>query len=348
MDFLDALFTLLSFLFQTQAGGQMLMSAGIMSTLIQIMDNTSNTSDIHVKVKREPKSIQFIHISNYFSLGKKVLIKVVGLLDTIMNNVVTSFTSFISANGLDSLLKVIQVQGDKCIERKQIDDYDSLTLVKNALRLLNRMMVSSHTAEALRNLIESSLPHTLNKVMENQKIFRPSVFSIAVHVITTFIHNEPTSLSVLQEINLPQTFLKTFNENEEANCVVLTAAVHAFGAICLNSAGLDMFNETRPLPHFFKLMTAPSFVTNPTEVGGVSVLGVAMDELIRHHPKLKGEVFFCANQLLQQVLVVGNSESGAPLDHCHRLVHQRQEKDLHNERAECLSLGHVDVVSRVK
>jgi E3 ubiquitin-protein ligase HUWE1 len=50
VDFLDALFTLLSFLFQTQAGGQMLMSAGIMSTLIQIMDNTTNKSDIHIKV----------------------------------------------------------------------------------------------------------------------------------------------------------------------------------------------------------------------------------------------------------------------------------------------------------
>jgi hypothetical protein len=29
------------------------MTAGIMSTLIQIMNNTSNKSDIHIKVKRE-------------------------------------------------------------------------------------------------------------------------------------------------------------------------------------------------------------------------------------------------------------------------------------------------------
>lgn len=325
VDFIDALFNLLSFLFQTQAGGQMLMSAGIMSTLIQIMD-TDQKTEIHIKV----------------------LIKVVGLLDTIMNNVNTSFSSFCNANGLNSLLKVIATQVDDCIEHKEKDHYDGLTLVKNTLRFLIRMMESNDTADGLRNLIESSIPHTIKRVMEHHRLFGPSVYSLVVNVATTFIHNEPTSLSVLQEIKLPQTFLKTFVEYDQPNCEVLMAAVHAFGAICLNSAGLDMFAEARPLPHFFSLMTAPSFVTNPAEVGGVTVLGTTMDELIRHHPKLKGEVFLCANQLLLRVIEVGNSEDGKPLDNSHQLVYERQLKDLSNERAECLLLGHVDLVSRVR
>ncbi|KAI7890813.1 uncharacterized protein EV154DRAFT_421482, partial [Mucor mucedo] len=324
VDFIDALFNLLSFLFQTQAGGQMLMSAGIMSTLIGIMDGDIKKSDIHIKV----------------------LIKVVGLLDTIMNNVNTSFSSFCNANGLNSLLKVIASQVDTCIAQQGVDNYDALTLVKNTLRFLIRMMESNDTADGLRNLIESSIPHTIKKVMEHHTLFGPSVFSLVVNVATTFIHNEPTSLSVLQEIKLPQTFLKTFVEYDQPNCEVLMAAVHAFGAICLNSAGLDMFAEARPLPHFFQLMTSPSFVTNPAEVGGVTVLGTTMDELIRHHPKLKGEVFVCANQLLLRVIEVGNAEEGKPLDNSHQLVYERQAKDLSNERAECLLLGHVDLVSR--
>lgn len=264
-----------------------------------------------------------------------------------MNNVNTSFSSFCNAHGIDSLLKVIKTQVDVCVERGEIENYDSLTLVKNALRFLIRMMESSDTAEGLRNLIESSIPHTLKKVMEHHRLFGPSVFSLVVNVATTFIHNEPTSLSVLQELKLPQTFLTNFIEYDQPNCEVLMAAVHAFGAICLNSAGLDMFTQVKPLPHFFELMTSPSFVSNPAEVGGVTQLGTTMDELIRHHPKLKGEVFVCANQLLLKVIEVGNAEEGKPMDNSHQLLYEYQTRDYTNERAECLLLGHVDLVARV-
>lgn len=321
MDFIDAFFNLLTFLFQTQAGGQMLMSAGIMSTLIQIMDNINTKTKIHIKV----------------------LIKVVGLLDTIMNNVNTSFSSFCSENGLTSLLKVIETQVNQCIATQEIDNYDSLTLVKNTLRFLIRMMESNDTADGLRNLIESSIPHTIKKVLEHHKLFGSSVFSLVVNVTTTFIHNEPTSLSVLQEIQLPQTFLRNFAEYDQPDCEVLMAALHAFGAICLNSAGLEMFNQAKPLPHFFELMTERNFVTNPVEVGGVTAIGTSMDELIRHHPKLKSEVFLCANQLLINVIKVGNSESGKPLNNSHQLAYEQQPE----EKTECILLGHVDLVARV-
>jgi E3 ubiquitin-protein ligase HUWE1 len=329
VDFLDALFTLLTFLLQTSSGGTMLMSAGIMSTLIQVLDHPSNSNPIY----------------------RKAFIKVIGLLDTIMSNINTSFSSFCNANGLDVLLKVIKTQVDECIEQSIINqqppNHDALTLVKNTLRFLIRMMESSDTADGLRNLIESSIPHTIMKVMEHHSIFGPGVFALVINVATTFIHNEPTSLSVLQEIKLPQTFLKTFESYQQPNFEVLMASVHSFGAICLNGTGLDMFNQANPLPHFFNLMTAPSFVTNTTDVGNATALGTTMDELIRHHPKLKGEVFRCANQLLQQVIEVGHSEKGKPVDNCHELVYENRDQDPPTERAECLLLGFVDLVARV-
>ncbi|KAI8376627.1 hypothetical protein EDC96DRAFT_436149 [Choanephora cucurbitarum] len=319
VEFLDALFTLLSFLLQTTAGSTMLMSAGIMSTLVQIMN-------------RPP-----IHTTIY----PKALIKVVGLLDTIMNHVSTAFSSFCNANGLDILLKMIQTQVDQSIQ--STPSPDNLTLIKNALRFLIRMMESSDTAEGLRNLVESSLPKTMMQVMEHQAVFGPSVFSLIIHVSTTFIHNEPTSLSVLQELHLPQTFLSTFANYEEPNYEVLMAAVHAFGAICLNSTGLDMFRRQNPLPHFFQLMTSPTFVSNSFDVSSVTALGTTMDELIRHQPGLKVDVFKCANQLLQQVIEIGHSEQGKPQDDSHCLASKRATEDV---KSDCLLLGYVDLVAR--
>jgi E3 ubiquitin-protein ligase HUWE1 len=35
---------------------------------------------------------------------------------------------------------------------------------------------------------------------------------LAINVMSTFIHNEPTSLPILQEAKLPQSFLSTITE----------------------------------------------------------------------------------------------------------------------------------------
>ena len=35
------------------------------------------------------------------------------------------------------------------------------------------------------------------------------IYFLAINIISTFIHNEPTSLPIMQEAKLPQTFLKS-------------------------------------------------------------------------------------------------------------------------------------------
>jgi E3 ubiquitin-protein ligase HUWE1 len=39
-----------------------------------------------------------------------------------------------------------------------------------------------------------------------------SCYAPAINVMSTFIHNEPTSLPILQEAKLPQSFLSTITE----------------------------------------------------------------------------------------------------------------------------------------
>jgi E3 ubiquitin-protein ligase HUWE1 len=81
---LDALFTFVSYLLQTQPGGQMLMSAGVIPTLVQIVGNQ-----------------QYTRLKN--------IAKVVGLLDTLVNSFPASFSSFCNVGGLDTLLNRIKV-----------------------------------------------------------------------------------------------------------------------------------------------------------------------------------------------------------------------------------------------
>jgi E3 ubiquitin-protein ligase HUWE1 len=84
------------------------------------------------------------------------------------------------------------------------------------------MMQSSGTAEGLRNLIDMSLLKSIKKVVEYRGLFGSSVFPLgellvlcievcstgftAINVMSTFVHNEPTSLAIIQEAGLPSTF----------------------------------------------------------------------------------------------------------------------------------------------
>ncbi|KAI8368284.1 uncharacterized protein BYT42DRAFT_522115 [Radiomyces spectabilis] len=359
--FLDALFTLLSYLLQTQTGGQMLMSAGIIPTLLHIVENQ-----------------QYILVKN--------VTKVVGLLDTIVNSVSTSFPAFCNAGGLDILLARIKTEVENCIQatfassdsmevepsHQTTEDMENslgalaphnrLSLVKTMLKFLIRMMESSGTADGLRNLIDSSLPNSLKLIMENPKVFGNSVFALTTNVITTFIHNEPTSLPILQEAKLPQSFLQTITNYDNATSEVLIAAVHAFGAICLNPPGLEMFNQVKPLPHFFDMMTSHEFLRQSSEIDASTNLGSTMDELIRHHPSLKPEVFSCITCMIKKVMEMGRSDVGKPSNNSHLLqltkkagtmdVEMSDREDTKTEdpkaeeKVECLLVSFIDLISR--
>ncbi|GAN06879.1 conserved hypothetical protein [Mucor ambiguus] len=356
--FLDALFTFVSYLLQTQPGGQMLMSAGIIPTLVQLVGNH-----------------QYTQLKN--------VAKVVGLIDTIVNSFATSFSAFCNANGLDTLLNRIKMEIETCTKSAMPNEdqlnatstvpYDRLSTIKAMLKFLLRMMESSGTTDGLRNLIDSSLPQSLKLIMEDPKLFGNSIFALAINVSTTFIHNEPTSLPILQEAKLPQSFLHTISTYDSPNNEVLMAAVNAFGAMCLNAQGLDMFNTEKPLPHFFDLLTSHDFLRNPMDVDSATGLGSTMDELIRHHPSLKPSVFQCVTSLIKKVIEMGSDVNGVgkSSDNSHLLQTSSEDTAMSTatstttatkpttaateeggegedkpEKVECLLVSFIDLVSR--
>ncbi|KAI8145482.1 hypothetical protein BJV82DRAFT_39092 [Fennellomyces sp. T-0311] len=359
-NFLDALFTLMSCLLQNQPGGQMLISAGVIPILVQILGN--------------PQCI----ITKFVS-------KVVGLLDAIVNAYTTSFSAFCNAGGLDTLLARIKTELEQCIQFAQssgsmdpsaasvhvapgaLAPYDRISAIKSMLKFLLRMMESSGTADGLRNLIESSVPISLKQIIGHPDIFGANVLMLAINIMTTFIHMEPTSLPILQEAKLPQVFLETICVYNTPNSEVLMASVNAFGAICLNPPGIEMFNKAKPLPHFFDLLTEHEYLRNAAEVDNATALGSTMDELTRHHPSLKPAVFECVARMIRKVVEMGHSDIGKPSDDSHLLKlmpggEQSEDVEMssasHDEKAsstddskkdekpECLLVSFIDMVAR--
>lgn len=101
-----------------------------------------------------------------------------------------------------------------------------IAILKHILRSMHRMMQSSGTAEGLRGLIDMTLLKSIKKIIEYRGLFGPNVFPLgayfidfsvyenlifhveAINIMSTFVHNEPTSLAIIQEAGLPETFYK--------------------------------------------------------------------------------------------------------------------------------------------
>ncbi|KAI9282573.1 hypothetical protein BY458DRAFT_467864 [Sporodiniella umbellata] len=290
--FIDAFFTLISFLVDTVAGSQMLSSAGILNACVHLIENK--------------------HTKPY------VLTKVFSILDIFFDSSESAYTNFFHINGLSASVSSLKTQVDICTKNSQ--HHNSIVLVKAILRFIIRMIKSSEVGSSLRNLMETSIPSTLIVIMNHHSTVGSTVFGLALSLYASYTHMEPVSLTSLQEMQVPQTFLKAFAAYQGyCDVTLLLNVLSAFSATCLNDQGLDMFREAQPLPHFFKLMTSHHFLKNPVEVAEAGAIGGEMSELIRHQPALKLQTFTCIHSMLHQVIEVGNTS--APEDGSHLLAY---------------------------
>lgn len=80
----------------------------------------------------------------------------------------------------------------------------------------------------------------------------------------------------------------------------------AFGAICLNSTGLDLFQSSDALERFFDIFESPVHVKcMKNDSNLLRLLGNSFDELVRHHPALKAPVMSSVLRMVARVGLLG-------------------------------------------
>lgn len=170
--------------------------------------------------------------------------------------------------------------------------------------------------------------------------------------MATFIHNEPTSLNILQEAKLPQAFLKAINASMPVSAEVISAIPNAFGAICLNASGLEAFNEASPIETYLQIFTEKENLRTVQDNDVPHLVGNSMDELIRHQPSLKESIISALISMLSNVIKLGDFYANEKLDKTVLLLSKSDSptaelgnKELQKEEDIVIM---VDVVSRVR
>ncbi|CAE6444639.1 unnamed protein product [Rhizoctonia solani] len=296
-DFPEALLGFITYLASQSAGGTQLVGAGLVPQLILLVEN------------RLPERMT-------------VVSKAMPLIDNLLYGFPTAFQLFVNAHGVEAMVERILHEVTTGIEThgalakssppgagtSSLLPFVHSSLLKHIIRSMHRMMQSSGTAEGLRTLIDSSLVKSIKLIMENKILFGPPIYSIAINIMAMFVHNEPTSLAILQEAHVPDVFYRAIESGIEPAIEAITSVPNAIGALCLNQTGLNQFNEHKAvMPTFFSMFTSEPHIKVLLEKDNANAIGGAVDELVRHHPSLKDVVFESIMGTLQKIESLGNS-----------------------------------------
>ncbi|KAI5957642.1 TOM1 [Candida theae] len=222
---------------------------------------------------------------------------------------------FIANDGFNSLIGDIQFEVDSALNQQgneeslygECPQYTKVPLRKaNFLRNLMKFvadLLNSDQGDRLRNLFDSPILSSFNKIVNNPDIFGPAVLACTIDSVFFIIHNEPTAFSILNEANVIDTILDNYRELFVPSGQLLMSLPEVLGAICLNNEGLKKVIDKKSIPIFFdsfyrlpiaKVLVKSDMATN---------LGCSFDELGRHYSSLKPLILKQVSNLIEQIMV---------------------------------------------
>ena len=143
-------------------------------------------------------------------------------------------------------------------------------LLKSILNFFKKVIADSsnnnvpNLGDSIRHMMEGSLPNSLKHIISNADYYGPSLFLLATDVVQLFIFQEPSQLSQLQENGLTDVILYALlKKNVPATREVLGSLPTVFSALCLNTAGLDAFIESKPFDKLFQVVITVPHCFNP-------------------------------------------------------------------------------------
>ncbi|ORX40510.1 hypothetical protein BD324DRAFT_596040 [Kockovaella imperatae] len=238
--------------------------------------------------------------------------RALGLIDAIIMMGNNTLQVFNGADGVNLLVAAAGNEATSLLETplpksSETLSEDSIILIaslplKSILRTLHRLLSTAGGTDGLRTLIDSALPRVIKTIFENSAKFGNRVFSNSINILAAFIHSEPTSLSLLQEMQLPQSLYANLEQSVPNSFDIMPAIPNAIGAICLNEVGFKLAKEHPAVIQNLITSAAntvidenPHLEKDQAHVG----LGKGLDELVRHHPDLQPIVLAAVVQTLK-------------------------------------------------
>ncbi|ODV58307.1 E3 ubiquitin-protein ligase TOM1 ASCRUDRAFT_78003 [Ascoidea rubescens DSM 1968] len=226
------------------------------------------------------------------------------LIDTYPDNL----GSFIEKNGFKLLISAINDEVDFILKNQEIilykefenfnqmdENLNDRSLIKIAtsdylkeLLKFTHHLIRSNSTERTRNLFDSPILSSFNKVLNNCDLFKPKILTSTLTIITTIIHQEPTSYPILTESKIIDFFFNKFKIFFSPDTDLIRAILEMINAICLNKDGLQKVKDYNLITKVVdKIFYNVEYATELTSKEYLNFPGSLFDELARHYPDLK-------------------------------------------------------------
>uniref|UniRef100_A0A8C7H3L8 E3 ubiquitin-protein ligase HUWE1 n=1 Tax=Oncorhynchus kisutch TaxID=8019 RepID=A0A8C7H3L8_ONCKI len=134
-------------------------------------------------------------------------------------------------------------------------------LLKSMLNFLKKAIQDPAFSDGIRHVMDGSLPTSLKHIISNAEYYGPSLFLLATEVVTVFVFQEPSLLSSLQDNGLTDVMLHALLiKDVPATREVLGSLPNVFSALCLNARGLHSFVQCQPFERLFKVLLSPDYL----------------------------------------------------------------------------------------
>lgn len=282
----------------------MLHGAGAIPLLVDLVKETKLTHDALLVANR---AVTFLDNFTYSFPNASGPFATAGGLQVFVERVRQLVAAGVAVSSDNKNMDTEDVNPLMQLNDPNVLSYGESTLLKSLFRCLQRLMNSGQNTEGVRQLIDSSLVESCKLVMKHRHAFGPQNFALAVTIMLTFVHNEPTSLTVLQESKVPDVFYEAIKGDIEPSLDVLSVIPTAIGALCLNEAGLNQFESQCAdiLDKFFTTFLSEKHARILNERENAVIIGANFDELVRHHPSLKQPVLEAITSLLKKIYEEG-------------------------------------------
>ncbi|KAE8583288.1 hypothetical protein XENTR_v10020474 [Xenopus tropicalis] len=134
-------------------------------------------------------------------------------------------------------------------------------LLKSMLNFLKKAIQDPAFSDGIRHVMDGTLPTSLKHIISNAEYYGPSLFLLATEVVTVFVFQEPSLLSSLQDNGLTDVMLHALLiKDVPATREVLGSLPNVFSALCLNARGLQSFVQCQPFERLFKVLLSPDYL----------------------------------------------------------------------------------------
>lgn len=234
---------------------------------------------------------------------------VVDLITSVLKNSSPSLNEFFTNGGFTLLIKNIGEEVDFALGNSL--SFRQADFLRNLMKLVC-CIIQWDSSDRIRNLFDSPILESFNKILHNSKLFGPKILASTTDAVFYIINNEPTAFSILNEAKVIDTILDNFDDFIMPYDNLILSLAEVLGAISLNKEGIKKVESKNCLGSFYKVFTSPKLCKTLVHFGIVNHLGGSIDELGRHHPTLKPFIIELVKKLVREIPKLVNDNIQGP------------------------------------